>query len=134
MITYQTIFILFFQVDDQKYKCYNCQIEIKRWKWNLKSNYTYCHYTNYWYCINCISEEKTFIPWYVIEDWNFSKYTVCKQANEELKILYNKYIILIDIKADIVKKNKTLYNTLVIIKLLYLILINHNRRLKDNCI
>ena len=113
----ESLFIFFVQLDDQNYKCYNCQIEIKRWSWNLKSNYTYCHYTNYWYCVNCISQEKTFIPWYVIEEWDFNKYSVCKLAKEELEILYNKYIILIDVEKDIVKNNKILYNTLVRIQL-----------------
>ena len=79
----------------------------------MKTNSIYCHYTNYWYCSNCISREKAIIPWYVIEKWDFSKYTVCKLAKDELDMLYNKHIIFIEIQSDLVKRNIILYKTLV---------------------
>ena len=54
------------------------------------------------------------IPWYVKENFDFTLHHVCKTAFDELKKLYDKSNILIEYKSEVVKKNKILYETLVI--------------------
>jgi hypothetical protein len=108
------------KLEDQNYKCRSCMGGITKWNWLLKQN-SYCHYTGYWYCGNCISKEKRMIPWNVLEKWDFKTYSVSKEAQEELDSLYNKNILVIDLTSDIVKKNANLYEALVLKRQLHLI-------------
>jgi hypothetical protein len=109
------------KLEEQDYKCRQCRELLNKWVLLVKPSFGYCHYTGYWYCGNCISKEKKLIPWYVLEKWDFKAYPVCKQAQEELDKLYTKYILKIELTMDIVKKNKVLYDCLVMKRQLHLI-------------
>ena len=100
-------------MEDQNYKCYSCNIDLNRWLLMVRPSFGYCHYTGYWYCNSCVSKDKRLIPWNVLEKWDFKKYSVSREAGEELDKLYAKYLLKIDLKHDIVRKNKALYEALV---------------------
>lgn len=99
--------------EDQDYKCFSCQTPLNKillvvWKKNA-----FCHYTGYWYCSDCMCEEKLYIPWYIESNFDFKKYHVCKKARDELHKYYAKPNMFIDSKSPVVQKNKIFYETLV---------------------
>lgn len=56
---------------------------------------TYCYYSHLYYCADCISKEKIFIPSYILSNWNFERFTVCIPVYNYLKSIYKKPIITI---------------------------------------
>jgi len=109
------------KLEEQDYKCHSCLQQLNKWVLMVKPSFGYCHYTGYWYCNDCIAKEKKSIPWYVLENWDFKNYTVCKEGKEELDKFYTKYINRIELTSDVVKKNKHLYDALVMKRQLHLI-------------
>jgi len=101
------------KAEDQGYKCFSCSTQLNKILVTVWSSKFFCHYTGYWYCSECMSDDKCMIPWYVQDNFDFKKYHICKTAREELIKYYDKPNMLIDSKSETVQKNKTFYETLV---------------------
>jgi len=108
------------KVEDQEYKCFSCEAQLNKLLMTVWSSKFFCHYTGYWYCSECMSDEKYMIPWYVQDNFDFKKYHICKSARDELMNYYTKPNMLIDSKSNTVQKNKIFYETLVMKRELHL--------------
>jgi len=104
---------IFNKVEDQGNKCFSCGTGPNKKYLFFWSKMSYCSYSGYWYCDNCMAKEKAIIPWNVSESWDFTPQPVCKKAYEELMQLFGKPNMMIDYNSLIVSRNSLLYETLV---------------------
>jgi len=109
------------KAEDQQNKCFSCGAVPNKKFLIFWSKLSYCSYTGYWYCGNCMASEKAIIPWNVSESWDFTALPVCKKAYEELMQLFGKPNMMVDYNSLIVKRNSLLYETLVTRRQLHLI-------------
>lgn len=97
----------------EKAICFECKRPLSEGFYFLGGNINYCYYTGEWYCNECIAEERIPIPQKAKEEFDLRGYSVCKRALEEIKSLYEKAIIEINVfnqeDNKMMKQNRKLY-------------------------
>ena len=103
-------------LQSQNYQCYIC---LKRFhlflnKIPLEPIY-YCSYFMHFICKNCISNEYSIIPYFILANWSFDKYPISQKAKIILEKWYDKPIIYFKKEEHLIKSNQIL-NQIVLIK------------------
>ena len=84
---------------EQNYQCYICLKKFSHFfEIPLEAIY-WCSYYMRFVCKECIAEEYSIIPQFILKEWCFDKFSVSKKAKDLIKYWYDKPIICL-------KKNK----------------------------
>lgn len=73
-----------------------------------------CAYCGYWYCIDCMANNKKPIAYKVLENFDFNEYPVCKESFDEINILYYYPVIIFNYTDNIVRTTPKLFKFLVL--------------------
>ena len=101
----------------QNYQCYIC---LK--KFNIFANrfplepIFWCAYFMHFVCKNCIDNEYSVIPYFILANWSFEKFPISKKAKLILEKWYNKPIICFKKDESIIKETPIM-NQVVQIKI-----------------
>lgn len=87
----------------------------------MKNNSAFCYYTGYWYCLDCISLDEKVIPYKILDDFDYSEYSVSIESKKEIDKLFDKYIISIPYTSPFISKNAEFYE--VMVKLLTILIL-----------
>ena len=101
-------------IDLQNYQCALCN---KRFNtiMNIPTESIYwCSYYLRFICKDCISEEYSIIPDFILKLWSFKKYQISKKAKSLLEQWYNKPVIYIKQSDPIIKKSEQLRTALIL--------------------
>ena len=101
----------------QNYQCYIC---LK--KFNIFANrfplepIFWCAYFMHFVCKNCIDNEYSVIPYFILANWSFEKFPISRKAKSILEKWYNKPIICFKKDESIIKETPIM-NQVVQIKI-----------------
>ena len=101
---------------EQNYQCYIC---LKQFSFICDlpiEPVFWCSYYMRFVCSNCIDNEYSIIPYFILEKWNFQKFSISKKAKSILFEWYNKPIIYFKKYDKLIKKNPQLYKVIEIKK------------------
>lgn len=73
----------------------------------------WCSYYKRYVCENCISEEFSIIPSFVLKQWNFQKFSISKEALSLIKNWYDKPVIIFRSDDPLIKSSSMLKQTLI---------------------
>ena len=89
---------------EQNYQCYICQKKISLF-FNIPTEQIFwCSYYMRFVCKNCIDDEYSIIPYFVLKKWCFDKFSISKRAKNSLLQWYDKPIICFKNKDKLLKK------------------------------
>lgn len=100
-----------------QYQNYQCALCNKKFNtiMNIPTEKIYfCSYYLKFVCSNCISEDYSIIPDFILKMWSFKKYQISKAAKQLLESWYDKPVIYIKQSDPILKKSEQLRNALVL--------------------
>jgi len=100
----------------QNYQCYIClkKFNVLFNKIPLEPIY-WCAYFMHFICKNCIENEYSVIPYFILANWSFEKFPLSKKAKKILEKWYDKPINCFKKDEDLIKTNSTM-NQIVQIK------------------
>ena len=107
---------------DQNYQCQICLRKIPIFLGIPKESVFWCSYYMRYVCKNCIDNEMSIIPHFVLKMWCFKKFTISKKAKQTLEKWYNKPIIVFDKNDKIFEKNTQLNRVINIKRIINLII------------
>ena len=109
-------------LENQNYQCYFCKKVFKYFLGFIpRENIYWCSYYLKYICEDCLSEEFSVIPDFIIKNWNFKKYPISKEAKNILEKWYEKPVIYITKKDQICKNNNDLYQAILLKKKIHII-------------
>ena len=109
-------------LENQNYQCYFCKKVFKYFFGFIpRENIYWCSYYLKYICEDCLSEEFSVIPDFIIKNWNFKKYPISKKAKNILEEWYEKPVIYITKKDQICKNNNELYQAILLKKKIHII-------------
>jgi hypothetical protein len=91
---------------EQNYQCYICLKKFSHFfNFPLETIY-WCSYYMHFVCKECIAEEYSIIPQFILKEWCFDKFPISKKAKDLINKWYEKPIIYLKNKEDkeIIKK------------------------------
>ena len=100
---------------EQNYQCYICHKKIPVFFNFPIGNIFWCSYYMRYVCNDCIDEEYSIIPYFVLKKWCFEKFSISKKAKKLLLAWYTKPIIYFK-KNDILIKKIYQLNKVIEIK------------------
>ena len=101
---------------EQNYQCYICLKQFS-FIYDLPTEPIFwCSYYMRFVCRNCIDDEYSIIPYFILEKWNFKKFPISKKAKNILLEWYNKPIIYFKKYDKLIKKIAQLYKVIEIKK------------------
>ena len=107
---------------EQNYQCYICKRKISLIFGIPCEQVFWCSYYMRFVCKNCIDDELSIIPYFVLKKWCFEKFSVSKKAKNILLKWYNKPIIYFE-KSDktekLLKKIPQLYKVIEIKRVIH---------------
>ncbi len=65
-------------------------------------------------CNECVSEDYSVIPGFIIKNWNFKKFQISKKAKELIAQWYNKPIIHIKTKDHLIKLSPAFHKAILL--------------------
>ena len=109
-------------IENQNYQCYFCK-KVFKYFFGLipRENIYWCSYYLKYICEDCLSEEFSVIPDFILKNWNFKKYPISKKAKKILEEWYEKPVIYITKKDQICKNNNELYQAILLKKKIHII-------------
>ena len=109
-------------LENQNYQCYFCKKVFKYFFGIIpRENIYWCSYYLKYICEDCLSEEFSVIPDFILKKWNFKKYPISKKAKKILEEWYEKPVIYITKKDQICKNNNELYQAILLKKKIHII-------------
>jgi hypothetical protein len=99
---------------EKKSECFECRQPLSAGFLLFGSNLNYCNYFGEWYCNDHSAEERVQIPYKAREDFDLRGYNVSKAGYERIKRYFEKAIIEIGYEDAVVKRNRRLYEFLIL--------------------
>ena len=103
---------------EQNYQCYICYKRFPNFFGIPTERIFWCSYYMRYICKNCIDEEYSIIPYFVLEKWCFEKFSISKKAKAILKEWYDKPIVYFKKYDKLLKKISTLNKVIEIKKVI----------------
>lgn len=101
-------------LESQNYQCAFCNHQFQIiFSIPIEKIYWCCYYLRY-ACSECISEDYSIIPAYILKSWSFKKFTISNKAKQLLQSWYKYPIIYLKQNAHIIKKCEKLQSALLI--------------------
>ena len=88
----------------QNYQCFICYKRFKNLLGIPMESIFWCSYYMRYVCSNCIDEEYSIIPYFVLEKWCFKKFPISKKAKNTLLEWYSKPVIYLKKYDNLLKK------------------------------
>lgn len=89
---------------EQNYQCYICRKSISLFFGIPIESVFWCSYYMRYVCKNCIDDEYSIIPYFVLDKWCFDKFSISKKAKKTLMQWYTKPVIYIKKDDKLLKK------------------------------
>lgn len=93
---------------EQNFQCYICFCPFEFVLGIPKDKIYWCSYLARYVCKDCISDEYSIIPAFVLKSWDFNKYSISKFGRDIIKQWENKPIIHIKSKNEVIKLSSLL--------------------------
>ena len=106
---------------DQNYQCHICLRKIPNCLGIPRESVFWCSYYMRFVCKDCIDNEISIIPHFVLKKWCFDKFTISKKAKHTLELWYDKPTIIFPKNDKIFKKNIHLNKVIKIKKIINII-------------
>ena len=88
-------------IEEQNNQCYICLKTFNYFLGIPTKKINWCSYYMRYVCSDCISDELSIIPAFILTNWNFGKYSISKFAKEIINLWENKPVIHIKAKNPI---------------------------------
>jgi len=98
----------------QNYQCQFCLKKFSTFLFVPLSKVYWCSYYMRYICQDCVSDEFSIIPAFVLKYWNFKKFQISKTARELLDLWYSKPVIHIKQKDPILKESSALHFAIIL--------------------
>ena len=101
-------------IESQNYQCDICHKKFKTLLSIPTETIYWCSYYMRFVCQDCISEDYSFIPDFILRGWSFKKFSISKEAKKLLARWYNKPVIYIKQNDPLIKKSTSLLTAMII--------------------
>ena len=89
---------------EQNYQCYICLKKFSHFLDIPLEAIYWCSYYMRFVCKNCIADEYSIIPQFILKEWCFDKFSISKKAKNLINFWYDKPIIYLKKEEEILKK------------------------------
>ena len=103
---------------EQNYQCYICLKKFSLIFGIPTEEIFWCSYYMRFVCKNCIDDEFSIIPHFILDKWCFKKFSISKKAKITLMKWYDKPVIIFKKKDILLKKIPQLYKIIEIKKII----------------
>ena len=98
---------------EQNYQCYTCYKKFSLFLNIPMKQIFWCSYYMRFVCKDCIDNEYSIIPYFVLKKWCFDKFSISKKAKSTLLKWYDKPIIYFKEWFIVIFFRKTIYYIMV---------------------
>ena len=101
-------------INEQNYQCFFCKKKFNTFMGMPTENIYWCSYYLRFICKDCVSEDYSIIPDFLLKKWSFKKFSISKKAKELLEKWYDKPVIYFKQTDPIIKRTEVLHSALIL--------------------